>query len=240
MSRKYLAAAVLVAGLLLMGCRQDMHDQPVIEGLEGSTFFNDGRGARLLPAGTVARGWLREDTRFWEGKDDAGEFIADIPVPVTQELLERGQQRFEIFCSVCHDSTGGGRGMIVRRGLKQPQPLYEQRLVEMPSGYFFDVMTNGFGIMSSYTKQVPVADRWAIVAYIRALQVSQTAQLAELPQELQNEFHAALAVAHDGGAHGGDDHGEGDHGSDTDQGDFKPQSVNPEGEPESGEDTSHE
>lgn len=172
-----------------------MHDQPKIEPFEANAFFADGVGSRIPPAGTIARGWLREDTVLWEGKDAAGELVDTLPMELSQELLQRGQQRFEIYCSVCHGSTGDGLGMIVRRGFKQPPPLYEQRLQEMPVGYFFDVMTNGFGLMSSYAKQVPVKDRWAIAAYIRALQLSQNAALAELPSPIQDEFHAALTAA---------------------------------------------
>ena len=188
-------ALLAVAAMLALGCRQDMHDQPRIEPLEAHAFFADGQGSRIPPAGTIARGWLREDTALWEGVDAAGDAVADVPMPVTEELLLRGQERYEIFCSVCHGSTGGGDGMIVRRGFKQPPPLYEQRLHDMPAGYFYDVITNGFGVMSSYTKQIPMEDRWAIVAYLRALQLSQSAQLAELPAEIQEEFHAALAAA---------------------------------------------
>ncbi len=185
----------VLGALLTVGCRQDMHDQPKIEPYEVNNFFADGMGSRIPPAGTIARGWLREDSALWEGKDAAGELVDTLPMALDQALLERGQQRFEIYCSVCHGSTGDGQGMIVRRGFKQPSPLYEQRLQEMPVGYFFDVMTNGFGLMSSYAKQVPVQDRWAIAAYIRALQLSQNAALAELPSPIQDEFHAALTAA---------------------------------------------
>ena len=195
--------AVFVA-LFAVGCRQDMHDQPKLQALEASTFFENGMASRAIPAGTVPWGHLREDTHLYEGKDANGEFVDALPVlldddgnnrlALTHELVERGQTRFEIYCSVCHDSTGGGRGMIVRRGFKQPQPLYEQRLKDMPAGYFFDVITAGFGLMSSYKSQIPVEDRWAIVAYIRALQLSQTSVLAELPQGLQSEFQQALSA----------------------------------------------
>ncbi|MEM7356993.1 MAG: cytochrome c, partial [Acidobacteriota bacterium] len=175
-TRPVLRAIVAVLCLTALGCRQDMHDQPKLQPLEASAFFENGMASRHPPAGTIARGFLREDTHLWQGKDSGGELVTSLPaeIEVTRALLERGQDRFEIYCSVCHDSTGGGLGMIVRRGLKQPPPLYEQRLQEMPVGYFFDVMTNGFGLMSSYAKQLPVEDRWAVVAYIRALQLSQT------------------------------------------------------------------
>lgn len=192
------ALRVALAGLCLAatGCRQDMHDQPKLQPLEASTFFENGMASRPLPAGTIARGHLREDTHLWQGRDAAGDLVDRLPaeIQVTRALLERGHERYEIYCSVCHDSTGGGRGMIVRRGFKQPPPLYEQRLKDLPVGHFFDVMTAGFGLMSSYAQQLQVEDRWAIVAYIRALQLSQASLLSELPQALQDDFHAALAA----------------------------------------------
>lgn len=188
---------ILALGLFLAGCRQDMHDQPRIEPLEEHAFFADGMGARQLPAGTVARGMLFEDSHLYTGKDKSGVLVDALPegMELTRELLEHGQERFEIYCSPCHDSTGSGRGMIVRRGFKQPQPYSQQRLVDMPVGYFFEVMTEGYGVMSSYAKQVPVEDRWAIAAYIRVLQASHTQRLDTLPPEMQTEFHAALTRA---------------------------------------------
>ena len=145
---KYTSVAVLlVAGLVFGGCRQDMHDQPRIDPLEAHEFFADGMGARHLPAGTVARGTLREDRHLYEGKDESGELADALPpsIELTPELLERGQDRYEIYCSPCHDSVGSGRGMIVRRGYKQPQPFWEERLRDMPLGYFFENMTQGYG-----------------------------------------------------------------------------------------------
>jgi mono/diheme cytochrome c family protein len=157
-------------------------------------------GARQIPAGTVARGFLRQDTVWWEGKDAAGEFVPDLPpqVEISRELLAYGRERFDIFCSVCHDSTGGGRGMIVRRSFKQPPPLYEDRLLALPAGYFFDVITNGFGTMSSYARPLTASDRWAVVAYIRVLQLARTTRESELPAALRDELHAALAAAEAG------------------------------------------
>lgn len=183
-----------------------MHDQPKIEPYEAHSFFDNGMGSRIPPAGTVARGWLRDDKALWEGKDAAGELIDTLPMDLTADVLARGQERYEIFCSVCHGLTGEGNGMIVQRGFKQPSPFHEERLQEMPVGYFYDVMTNGFGLMSSYAKQVPVQDRWAIAAYVRALQLSQNAALAELPSPIQDDFHAALTAADAPGddAHHGD------------------------------------
>ena len=198
--RKPAAAVILAAGLVLVGCRQDMHDQPRIEPLEANAFFADGMGARPLPAGTVARGLLLDDRHLYEGKDAADEFVDALPasIELSRELLVHGQERFEIYCSPCHDSTGGGRGMIVRRGFKQPPPLWEGRLRAMPLGYFFDVITQGYGVMSSYSRQVPVDDRWAIAAYIRVLQARPTQRLEELPANLKQDFHAALTEAAEG------------------------------------------
>lgn len=208
--------AILLATLLVsVGCRQDMHDAPRIDPLEPNAFFEGGRSAQQLIEGTVARGWLREDSRMYEGKDASGAFIDALPVALDADLLARGQQRYEIFCSVCHDSTGGGRGMIVRRGFQEPPPFVDERVAGMPIGYYFDVMTNGFGVMSSYASQVPVADRWAIAAYIRVLQVSQQSKLADLPAAMQAAFQDALAHPVDdghGSAHGGSGHGAGDKG----------------------------
>ncbi len=205
-----LTAVVLLA--LTVGCRQDMHDAPRIDPLESNAFFENDMGARPLTAGTVARGWLREDTRMYQGKDEAGAFVDALPVPLDAALLTRGQQRFEIFCSVCHDSTGGGRGMIVRRGFQEPPPFTDPRVVGMPIGYYFDVMTNGFGVMSGYAAQVPVADRWAIAAYIRVLQVSQRSELATLPVARQAAFRDALANPVEDPAED-DGHQTGEHGA---------------------------
>lgn len=194
--KKLSLLAILVA-FFAVGCRQDMHDQPRIDALEGHDFFTNGMGARELPEGTVARGQLRADTHLYEGKDAAGDFVDALPaqLPLSRELLVRGQDRYGIYCTPCHDATGSGRGMIVRRGLKQPTAFHEARLQAMPLGYFYDVMTNGYGIMSSYKVQVPVEDRWAIAAYIRALQASQTQPLNEMSAAEQQEFHDALAAA---------------------------------------------
>lgn len=198
------ASAVALLAVVAVGCRQDMHDNPRLDPLEASDFFADGMASRQLPAGTVARGQLRDDSHLYEGRDQAGELVTTLPMPADRELLYRGAQRYEIYCAPCHDSTGGGRGMIVRRGFKQPPSLYEPRLVEMPIGHFYDVMTQGFGLMSSYAKQIPVEDRWAIAAYIRVLQARHGVVLADLPEALRDEAQAGLAAA---AAHTGDDAG---------------------------------
>lgn len=179
------AARAALAGLAVLlfgtGCRQDMFNQPKVKPLARSDFYDDGSGARPPAAGTVARGQLRADRAFETGIGPDGRFVGRLPLPLTRDLLRRGRERFDIFCSPCHGRLGDGRGMIVQRGFKAPPSYHIDRLRRQPIGYFFDVMTNGFGQMSSYAIQVPPADRWAIAAYIRALQLSQHAPIAELP-----------------------------------------------------------
>jgi len=174
---------VLIGIAAAAGCRQDMYNQPKATPLVESDFFGDGRSARGPVPGTVARGQLAEDRAYAEGIGPDGKFVGHIPVPVDRALLMRGRERFDIFCSPCHDRTGSGQGMIVQRGYKQPPSLHEDRLRNQPIGYFFDVMTNGFGEMPAYASQIPRADRWAIASYIRALQFSQHAPLASLSAE---------------------------------------------------------
>jgi mono/diheme cytochrome c family protein len=183
--------------LLAAGCgvRFDMQDMPRYDAYEKSEFFNDGRAMRDLPEGTVARGLLKENKALYTGKIDnpnpnvqvetttnaAGNTIVtsfpnaidEFPVPVTKELIDRGQERYNIYCIVCHGPVGAGDGMIVRRGFTPPPTYHDDRLRNAPVGHFFDVITNGWGKMNSYAAQVPAHDRWAIVAYIRALQLSQ-------------------------------------------------------------------
>jgi cytochrome c553 len=172
-----LAAA---AALSIAGCRHDMQDQPYYRPLRESNFFADKRSARPLIEGTVARGHLDADTYFYTGKigNNDGDYM---PFPVTAEVLARGQQRYNIYCSPCHAETGDGNGMIVQRGYKRPPSYHTDRLRRAPIGYFFDVITNGFGAMPDYAVQVQPADRWAIAAYIRALQLSQGASRDDVP-----------------------------------------------------------
>lgn len=180
--RHYGALAWLALGLMLLsGCRQDMHDQPRYEPLEPSTFFADGRSSRPLVEGTVARGYLRLDELLYTGKVD-GELSETLPFSVSRDLLGRGQERYNIYCSPCHDQVGNGQGMIVRRGLRPPPSFHIERLRTAPIGHFFDVITNGYGAMANYAVEVAPADRWAIVAYVRALQLSQHAEVAGLPE----------------------------------------------------------
>ncbi len=171
---------LLLLAVLSSGCRQDMHDQPRLEPLEGSTVFADGRASRPQVSGTIGRGQLRTDTHLYTGKV-SNQLEDRLPVALTPQLLARGQERYNIFCSPCHARSGDGNGMIVQRGMRRPPSLHIQRLREAPAGYFFDVMTNGFGTMYSYADRVPVDDRWAIVAYIRALQLSRNATLDDVP-----------------------------------------------------------
>jgi mono/diheme cytochrome c family protein len=185
-------AALVLLAAAVTACRQDMHDQPKYRPFRGSEIFADGRSARPLVPGTVARGTLREDAALYTGK--AGrEFVTEIPVRVTAELLARGQSQYQVFCSPCHGRTGRGDGMIVQRGFKKPSSYHVDRLRQMPIGYFYDVVTNGFGAMSDYAAQVPPTDRWAIAAYVRTLQYSQYAPAADVPVEKHGELDRSLA-----------------------------------------------
>jgi mono/diheme cytochrome c family protein len=157
-----------------------MHNQPKYRPLRASAFFSNTSSARPPVEGTIARGTLQADAAFFTGKNGAL-FVTELPFPVTQEVLDRGQERFTIYCTPCHDRTGSGRGMVVQRGYPQPQSFHSDRLRQMEAGYFFDVMTNGFGRMPDYRAQVTPRDRWNVVAYIRALQLSQHAASADVP-----------------------------------------------------------
>jgi len=225
-SRKGMLAFCLLLSaycLLSAGCRYDMQDQPRYKAYKESTFFPDNRASRDLPDGTVARGKLKENKAFYTGKVDnpnpnaqvqtttdasgntlVSSFPNDIdefPIPVTKELVDRGQERFSIYCIVCHGPTGNGDGMIVRRGFPKPPTYHDDRLRNAPVGHFFDVITNGWGKMNSYAYQVPPADRWAIVAYIRALQTSQNPEM--LQQLNSNSSKANSNTAPKPETHGG-------------------------------------
>jgi mono/diheme cytochrome c family protein len=177
-----------------VGCRQDMHDQPKYRPLRESEIFADKRSARPFVPGTVARGTLREDAVLYTGKNGS-EFVTEIPVKVTAELLARGETQYQVFCSPCHGRTGRGDGMVVQRGFKKPSSYHVDRLRQMPIGYFYDVMTVGFGAMSDYAAQVTPADRWAIAAYVRTLQYSQYAPAADVPADKHPELDRSLAAA---------------------------------------------
>jgi mono/diheme cytochrome c family protein len=157
-----------------------MHNQPKYRPLRATTFFADGSSARPLVEGTVARGMLQEDQAFFTGKVGTA-LVRELPFPVDDAVLTRGQERYNIFCTPCHDATGRGRGMVVQRGYKQPPSFHEERLRNVEAGYYFDVMTNGFGGMPDYRMQLAPRDRWAVVAYIRALQLSQHAATTDVP-----------------------------------------------------------
>ncbi len=182
-ARIALAALVGLAGLALTGCRQDMHDQAKYEPLEASPLFADGAASRAPVAGTVARGFLREDDARYRGVDAEGQLVERLPLEVTRPLLERGRDRYDNFCAPCHDRIGDGRGMIVRRGYKQPPSLHEERLRQVAIGYFYAVMTDGFGQMASYAAQLTPEDRWAVAAYVRTLQLSRRITRAELSDD---------------------------------------------------------
>jgi mono/diheme cytochrome c family protein len=169
------------------GCRQDMHDQPKFVPLRQSTFFSDGRSARPVIEGTVARGQLRDDTLRYTGKEDGADATM-FPFPVDARVMARGEERFNIFCTPCHGRTGAGDGMVARRGYRAPPSLHLDRLRAAPVGHYFDVITNGFGAMPDYAAQVSADDRWAIIAYIRALQLSQHASLSDVPADQQERL----------------------------------------------------
>ncbi len=174
------ATLLLLAALVGGACRQDMHDQPKYTALEASTFFADGMSARVPPEGTVARGELRDDAHLYEGLVDGGP-ADSFPFPVDEAVMARGQDMFNAFCAPCHGRTGAGNGMIVQRGFTAPPPLYADYLQGMPPGYFFSVITNGIGVMPDHASQITPADRWAIVAYLQALQLSATASVEDVP-----------------------------------------------------------
>jgi mono/diheme cytochrome c family protein len=176
------ASAILLFGAGCRYLRQDMANQPKNKPLSPSDFFADGRSERPLLENTVARGSLADDALFVP--KDSNVF----PLPVTAQLLERGEQRFKIFCTPCHGLQGDGNGMIAMRGMKHPPTFHQDRLRQAPNGYFFDNITNGFGAMYGYSAQIPPRDRWAIIAYVRALQLSRNAKAADLPAELREKL----------------------------------------------------
>jgi cytochrome c5 len=175
-------ALIACAALFIAGCRRDMHDQPKYVPFRQSTFFGDERSARPIVPGTVARGHLREDTLLYTGKVNGADATV-FPFAVDAPVMARGRERFEVFCSPCHGRTGQGDGMIVRRGLRRPPTFHQDRLRNAPVGQIFDVITNGFGAMPDYAAQIQPSDRWAIVAYLRALQLSEHATLGDVPPD---------------------------------------------------------
>src|SRR5579871_2530893 len=175
------------SAILLSACRQDMHDQPRYKPFAATDFFGDGRSARPAIEGTVARGHLRIDQARYAGKLNDQE-IDYFPFPITRSDLERGQERFNIYCSPCHSRIGDGSGMVVRRGFRQAASYHTEKLIKAPVGHFFDVMTNGFGAMPSYASRIEPDDRWRIAAYVRVLQFSQNASLDDVPSDMRGEL----------------------------------------------------
>lgn len=171
-----------------VACRQDMHNQPKFIPLRPSEFFADGRSERPLVEGTVARGHLNDDAAFYTGKGPDGKPLDSFPFPVTKDVIQRGRERFNIYCAPCHDRTGSGNGTIVRRGYRHPPSYHIDRLRQVPNGYIFDVITNGFGAMPDYAAQILPADRWAVVAYVRALQLSQNASVHDVPADARAQL----------------------------------------------------
>jgi mono/diheme cytochrome c family protein len=179
--RRLLSLSIAALSVVAVaGCRQDMHNQPKYRPLRGTAFFADGSSSRPLVEGTVPRGTLQQNDAFFTGKSGNAP-VRELPFKVDEAVLSRGQERYNIFCTPCHDGTGSGRGMVVQRGFKQPPSFHDERLRNAEAGYFFDVMTNGFGAMPDYRMQLSARDRWAVIAYIRALQLSQHAATTDIP-----------------------------------------------------------
>jgi Cytochrome C oxidase, cbb3-type, subunit III len=178
------AARIICLGALalwLAGCRMDMHEQPKYLPYQPTTFFDDGRSERPVVPGTVARGQLRLDELLYTGKEN-GALSNKFPFPITRQDLERGRQRYNIYCTPCHDYTGSGQGMIVQRGFPSPPSYHIDRLRQAPVGHFFDVMTDGYGSMYSYASRIEPEDRWRIAAYIRVLQLSEHSTVQDVPE----------------------------------------------------------
>lgn len=185
--RSFRRSLLLSSLLLLPCCRRDLADQQHHEPMEASALFSDGAASRTPPDHTLARGQLHDDEHFDTGKVGA-EYAALFPTPVTRAQLERGRERFDIFCSVCHGISGAGDGIVVQRGFPPPPSLHIDRLRAAPPGYLFEVITQGRGLMYSYASRVSVADRWAIIAYIRALQLSRHASLADVDERQRQQL----------------------------------------------------
>lgn len=188
------AVAAAACVLALSGCYQKMGLQPAFDPYDASDFFDDQMSARPRVEGTVARGELREDELLYAGRS-GGQLTTMFPMPVTESVLDRGEERYNIYCAVCHGPTGEGDGMIVRRGFKRPNSFHAEQVRSHPEGYYFTVISQGFGVMPSYAAQVPVEDRWAIIAYIRALQLGQRVNASEIPAEELQKLQSATGGA---------------------------------------------
>lgn len=189
--RTIFSTVLVLAAAVLSACRQDMNDQPKYGPLKSSEFYPDGASSRTPPTHTVARGELHEDAVFYTGRINDKEFTATLPVPLTPALLKRGEERFNIYCSMCHGRTGKGNGMIVQRGFPRPPSYADERLRNAPVGYFYEVITHGYGLMYSYAARVEPQDRWAIAAYIRVLQLSLHATLADATPAEQSKLEGS-------------------------------------------------
>ncbi len=205
MIRKAHIVSILVA-VALVGCRQDMHDQPKYQPHEESDFFADGIANRPQIEGTVARGQLFDDRLLHEGIDADGALAETLPVALDARMLERGQVVYDVYCAPCHDRAGSGNGMVVRRGFKRPESFHAPRLRQSPPGYFYQVLTNGYGEMSGYRAMIDLEDRWAVVAYVRALQLSQAVPAAELDASDRSAIAAPPAAETPEPTHGEEAH----------------------------------
>lgn len=184
-------SALALATCTLAACRNDMHNEPRYKPLAGTDFFSDHRSARPQVEGTVARGYLRIDDARYTGKVD-GQDVDQFPFPITKADMLRGQERFNIYCTPCHGRIGDGNGMVVLRGYRQAASYYTDKLMKSPIGHYFDVITNGFGAMPSYASRVEPDDRWRIIAYIRALQFSESAKLSDVPADQRQNLPVEL------------------------------------------------
>jgi mono/diheme cytochrome c family protein len=197
---KFIVSFIFIA-LFLSGCfrgrpsedppihiNPNMDNQPKYKAQSESQYFENGATMRMPVAGTVARGEEYEDTRYYFGKNTNGEALSENPIPITIQLLKRGQKRYNIYCAPCHGRTGDGKGIVVKRGYLPPPNFHQDLVRNYPDGHFFDVITNGIRNMPSYKHMIPVKDRWAIVSYVRALQRSQNATISDIPEEIRNEI----------------------------------------------------
>lgn len=187
--RTLLAAATVSVALISVGCRQKMAQQPYYDPYEASEFFADGKSARTPVEGTVARGHLRDDEHLYTGRVE-GQLVSTYPFEITEQVLERGRDRYDIYCTPCHGEAGLGNGIVVRRGYRTPPSFLDPKFADLPVGHYVDVMTNGFGAMPTYASQVKPEDRWAIAAYIQALQLSQSVDINQLPPDRQAELRS--------------------------------------------------
>ncbi len=183
--------ALALSAMAIVGCHADMYDQPKFETYAPSTLWKDGSSSRPLVPGTIARGELRADRLKFTGKGRDGKPVDEFPYPMTEAKIKRGQERYNIYCTPCHGATGDGRGMVVLRGMAPPPAFHDQRLRDAPVGHFYDVITNGYGKMYPYAARIPVDDRWAIIAYVRALQLRKNARVEDLSADTRTRLEGA-------------------------------------------------